>query len=201
MDGIHLMATALRAAQRQLDVSAANLANVSSDGFRKSIARATLTRDGLTASSRKDPTPGPLRRTGRAFDLATAGEGGFFVRTSGGAVVEARSRAFDRDARGRLVDDRGNVLLGERGPVIASADATIDARGIVRDAGTPVARVRTAPGTALQSGFVESANVDSVHEMVDVLSEQRAFETAQKTLAALDDERQKDVNDVARIKA
>lgn len=201
MDGIHLMATALAAAKERLDVSAANLANVSSDGFQKSVVRASLTRGGLIATSRLDPTPGPLRRTGRPFDLATAGDGGFFVRTPGGTVEIARSRSFDRNAAGRLVDDRGCVLLGTHGPIVARADATIDARGIVRDAGGGVDRIRTTRGTALQSGFLEGANVDSVREMVDVLGEQRAFETAQKTLSALDDERQKDVNDVIRIKA
>jgi flagellar basal-body rod protein FlgF len=200
MDGIHLMATALHAAKARLDVSAANLANVSSDGFRKSVGRATLTRDGLVASARIDTTPGPLRRTARSFDLTTAGAGGFFVRTPGGPTVEVRSKSFDRDARGHLVDERGNVLLGTHGPLVVREDATIDARGDVHEAGTIVARIAARPGTALQSGFLESANVDSVREMVDVLGEQRAFETAQKTLAALDDERQKDANDVIRIK-
>jgi len=200
MDGIHLMATALQAAKARLDVSASNLANSSSDGFHKSLGRATLTRDGLIASQQVDATPGPLRRTGRALDLATAGDGGFSVRTPAGATLTVRSRSLERDSGGHLVDDRGNVLLGRHGPIVAGATATIDARGIVRDAGTLIDRVATAPGTSLQSGFLEGRNVDSVREMVDVLSEQRAFETAQKTLAALDDERQKDVNDVVRIK-
>jgi flagellar basal-body rod protein FlgG len=57
------------------------------------------------------------------------------------------------------------------------------------------------PGATVQSGFLEGPNVDAVHEMVDVLDAQRAFETAQKTLSALDEERQKDANDVARVKA
>ncbi len=200
MDGIHLMATAMHAAKARLDVSAANLANVSSDGFLKSVGRATLTQSGLVVRAHIDTTPGPLRRTGRTFDLATAGAGGFFVRTTDGATVDVRSRSFDRDARGHLVDERGDVLLGTRGPLVVREDAMIDARGDVREAGTIVGRITTRPGTALQSGFLESANVDSVREMVDVLGEQRAFETAQKTLAALDDERQKDANDVIRIK-
>jgi hypothetical protein len=37
--------------------------------------------------------------------------------------------------------------------------------------------------------------------MIDVLGAQRAFETAQKTLSAIDEERQKDVDDVARVKS
>ena len=61
-------------------------------------------------------------------------------------------------------------------------------------------RIHLSSGATLQSGFLEGANVDAVHEMVDVLGAQRAFETAQKTLVAIDDARQKDVNDVVRIK-
>ena len=86
-------------------------------------------------------------------------------------------------------------------PGVAAADATIDARGIVREAGTEVARIRLAPGTTLESGFLESSNVDAVREMVDVLSAQRAFETAQKTLSAIDEERQKESDDVPRVKS
>jgi flagellar basal-body rod protein FlgG len=53
----------------------------------------------------------------------------------------------------------------------------------------------------VQSGFLEGANVDAVREMVNVLEAQRAFETAQKTLGAIDEARQKDVNDVVRVKS
>ncbi|GAC1555434.1 MAG: flagellar basal body rod protein FlgF [Vulcanimicrobiaceae bacterium] len=200
MDGIHLMATALQAARSRLDVSATNLANVSSNGFQKRIVSAALTPAGLIATTHVDARPGPLRHTGRAFDLATAGDGAFVVRTSAGTFEPARSGSFERDATGHLHDDRGNALVGTHGPIVVDADATIDASGLVRNAGRVVDRVRTTPGAALQSGFLESANVDSVREMVDILGEQRAFETAQKTLAALDDARQKDVNDVVRLK-
>jgi flagellar basal body rod protein FlgG len=40
-----------------------------------------------------------------------------------------------------------------------------------------------------------------VREMVDVLSAQRAFETAQTTLSAIDGTRAKAANDVARVAA
>lgn len=201
MDGIELMASAMHAAKSRLDVSASNLANVSSAGFRRHVSHATLTARGVVASSTTDASQGPLVRTGRAFDLATAGDGGFAVRDRTGAVRESRSGSFVRDARGELVDDRGAVLLGTRGPIVASADATIDSRGVVHDTGGDAERIRLRPGTTLESGFLEGSNVDAIREMVDVLSAQRAFETAQKTLSALDEERQKSVDDVARVKS
>ena len=201
MDGISLMASAMHAARARLDVSAANLANVSSGGFHRHVAHAMLTRGGLVATSAPDDKPGPLRATGRAFDLATAGSGGFVVRDPSGATHTVRSASFERDARDRLVDERGRVLMGARGPIVVGDGATIDARGIVHDGERAAQPIRTLPGSEVRSGFVETANVDAVGEMVDVLGAQRAFETAQKTLGALDEERQKDVNDVVRVKA
>ncbi|GAC1308927.1 MAG: flagellar basal body rod protein FlgF [Vulcanimicrobiaceae bacterium] len=201
MDAIALMASAMHAAKTRLDVSAANLANVSSDGFHKRVSRATLSDAGLVVTSAPDAREGPLRRTGRALDLATAGPGGYLIRDAAGALGFARSGSYARSASGALADERGNALQGEHGAIAVSADATIDSRGVVRVAGNAVDRVRLHEGTTLQSGFLEGANVDSVGEMVDVLAAQRAFETAQKTLAAIDDERQKETSDVARVKS
>jgi flagellar basal body rod protein FlgG len=201
MDGIHLMATAMHAAQTKLDVAAGNLANVSSEGFERTLARSSLGPGGLLTSTSRDASHGPLRHTGRAFDLAIAGAGSFAVRDPAGRVVHERSASFERTTRGELVDGRGRVLFGEEGPVVASAEATIDTDGTVRDRGRIVAHVVVSQGASLQSGFLEAPNVDGIHEMVDVLSAQRAFETAQKTLGALDEERQKEADDVARIKA
>jgi flagellar basal body rod protein FlgG len=189
MDGIELMAGAMHAAQARLDVSAANLANVSSAGFQRRVAHATLGVRGLSVSTTRAREQGPLEHTGRALDLAAVG-GTFYVRDAGGAAVAERSVSFSIDRSGRFVDERGRVLLGRDGPARAGADGALDA-----------ANLRLSPGTTIESGFLERSNVDAIHEMVDVLSAQRAFETAQKTLSAIDETRAKDVNDVARVKA
>ena len=200
MDGIELMAQAMHAARARLDLSASNLANVSSGGFRRRVARVQLGPAGLSVSAALDAKPGPLERTGRPFDLAVAGTGAFSVRDRAGAVSPERSASFVLDPAGILRDERGRALLGARGAVRAEASTTIDARGIVRDgAGRAVDRLRLTPGTSLQRGFLERSNVDAVREMVDVLGAQRAFETAQKTLSAIDDTRAKAVNDLAKV--
>jgi len=134
MDGIDLMAAAMHAARTRLDVSASNLANASSAGFRRRVARATLTERGLVVATSLDRRQGPLERTGRAFDLAAVG-GSLFVRNPRGAVIAERSASFSLDATGALVDERGRALLGERGLVRASSGATVDARGRHRDGG------------------------------------------------------------------
>jgi flagellar basal body rod protein FlgG len=201
MDGIKLMAQAMHAARERLDVSAANLANVSSGGFTRRVAHVRLGAAGLSVSAVPDATPGPLERTGRPLDLAVAGRGAFLVRSAAGTVPE-RSGSFVPDAAGVLRDERGRALLGSVGPVRARAGASVDARGTVRDAaGRAVDRVRLSAGASLQSGFLERPNVDAVREMVDVLAAQRAFETAQKTLSAIDDTRAKAVNELAKAAA
>ena len=200
MDGIDLMAAAMHAARTRLDVSASNLANASSAGFRRRVARATLTERGLVVATSLDRRQGPLERTGRTFDLAAVG-GSLFVRDPRGAVVAERSASFSLGPNGALVDERGRALLGERGPVRASSGATVDVRGVVRDEGNVLDRIRLSSGASVESGFIERSNVDSIGEMVDVLAAQRAFETAEKTLAALDETRAKDANDVARVKS
>jgi len=203
MDGIELMASAMHAMQARVDVAAANLANASSDGFRRSVARVTLGSRGLVTSSAADDAPGTLRHTGRALDLTVSGSsGGIVVRDAAGRIALVRSASFERVASGEWRDARGRTLLCERGALRAGADATVDERGVVSDAaGHAVGRLRLAGGNSVQSGFVEGSNVDAVHEMVDVLGAQRAFETAQKTLSAIDEVRARSASDVARVKA
>jgi flagellar basal body rod protein FlgG len=196
-----LMASAMQAMKTRLDVAAVNLANASSDGFRRSVARTTLGTRGLATSTVVDDRLGALRRTGRALDLAVPGGGGFLVRDAHGAIDVATSGSFARTARGTIADHRGRILLGERGPVRAAEPLTIDEHGVVRSDGAIVERIRLTAGAALQSGYLITSNVDAIREMVDVMTAQRAFETAEKALGALDDTRSKATNDVARVRS
>ena len=195
------MASAMQAMKARLDVAAVNLANASSDGFRRSIARTTLGARGLATSTVVDDRLGALRRTGRVLDLAVTGGGGFMVRDAHGVIAIARSGSFERTARGAVADGQGRTLLGERGPVEAPEPLTIDERGVVRSGGAIVDRIPLTGGATLQSGYLVTSNVDAIGEMVDVMTAQRAFETAEKALGALDDTRSKASNDVARVRS
>ncbi|MGA8534007.1 MAG: flagellar basal body protein, partial [Candidatus Tumulicola sp.] len=80
MDGIAWAGSAMVAARTRLEIAAANLANVSSDGFARIAARGSLTPSGVAISRRPDAgARGTLRRTGRDFDLAIVGDGAFTV--------------------------------------------------------------------------------------------------------------------------
>lgn len=171
MDGIDWAGSAMVAARTRLEIAADNLANASSDGFCASVARGALTAGGVTIARIRAATHGALAHTGRDTDRAIVGDGTFRVRDAHGKITETRSGAFTLGADGRLRDDAGRVLL----------------------------ETRLGRGARVVHGFLESANVDAVGQMVAMLAAQRGFESAEKAVAAIDATRQKAANDVAKV--
>ena len=201
MDGIGWSISAMSAARERLDAAAANLANSSSDGFRRVTLRGRLTNFGVQLRRIVDKTQGGLRRTGRPFDLAIAGAGTFRVRDADGRLTATRSGAFTRDRFERLRDDAGRILQGTRGPVCVPEGATIAADGSVTRDGVTLNRIALPAGSSVRSGFLESSNVNAIGEMVDVLTAQRSFETAQKVLSAIDQTREHACTQVGQVKS
>src|SRR5665213_1594295 len=195
MDGQHWMASAMRAARAQLEIATHNLANASTDGFRRTAGATRITGDGLTVFERTVREQGAVRSTGRRFDLALLGEGTFAVGTT-----RTREGAFTRDHDGFLTDDRGRQLHGTRGALRVSEDATIASDGAVHDRGRIVDRIPLPLGTRVQAGALETSTVNPIGETLAILAAQRAFETAQKTLLAIDATREKAANDVVRVR-
>lgn len=190
MDGIGWAASAMAAARARLDIAAQNLSNGSSDGFAKRLARGVLTAAGVRVTAVADREQGPLRRTGRSTDLAIAGAGSFRVRDGSGLVEHTRNGAFTRDRFGALRDDRDRVLLGSDNRPLRVGDAS----------SISAAQLGLPPGSSVRSGFLESSNVDAIGEMVDLMSAQRSFETAQKVLSAIDASRRRAATQVAQVK-
>jgi flagellar basal-body rod protein FlgF len=200
MDGIGWAAGAMNAARTRLDAAAQNLANGSTDGFRKTDVRGFLTARGITMRQTRSAVQGPLRRTGRAFDLAIAGAGAFRVRDASGHITVTRNGAFTRDRFDRLVDDAGRVLVGTRGALCVPDGAAIAPDGTVSRNGTVLNRIALPHGSSVRPGFLEGSNVDAIGEMIDVLTAQRSFETAQKVLSAIDQTRERANTQVAQLK-
>jgi len=189
------MASAMRAARSQLDVATQNLANVSSDGFRRIATTLDLDDRGLRVRREASAEQGAIRRTNRSLDVAILGPGAFRV-----GAEATRNGAFVRDRDGYLADDRGRRLAGRCGPIRFPDGATIGADGSVRtEAGRLIDRIPLPPGTRLETGALEASNVNAIAESLSVLEAQRSFETAQKVLVAIDDTRNKAANDVGRV--
>jgi flagellar basal-body rod protein FlgF len=201
MDGISWAGSAMIAARTRLDIATENLANVSTTGFRRIDARGFLTPAGVAVDRVPGREQGALRRTGRDTDLAIVGDGAFWVRDAGGSMSATRNGAFVRNADGTLQDTHGRTLVGLHGALRVPPDGRIDVRGHVIDArGRIVDSLGLPPGCSEHSGFLESAGVDAISQMVDVLAAERSFESAEKVVSAIDQTRQKTSSEVARIK-
>ncbi len=200
MDGIGWAASAMNAARTRLDVATENLANGSTDGYRKDDVRGFVTSAGVVMERSRSAAQGPLRRTGRDDDLAISGAGAFRVRDASGHITVTRSGAFTRDRFDRLVDDSGRILMGTRGPVCVPDGAHIDAAGTVTRDGHVLNRIALPNGSAIHTGFLEASNVDAIGQMIDILTAQRSFETAQKVLSSIDQTRERASTQVAQLK-
>jgi flagellar basal-body rod protein FlgF len=198
MDGIAWAASAMVAARTRLEIAAVNLANVSSDGFRRVDARGFLTAAGVAIAKQPGRERSQLRHTGRDFDMAIIGPGTFQTRDAAGHVTATRNGAFVRERNGTLRDAAGRTLLGRHGALHVPEDARVDERGRVITGFQVVDALTMPAGSSVRTGFLESSGVDAVREMIDVLSAERSFESAQKIVAAIDATRQKSA-DAARV--
>ncbi len=185
----------MRAARAQLDIATHNLANAGSDGFRGRAARVTMSERGLRVAAQTTSEQGAIRSTGRPFDLALLGGGSFAVGSG-----STRNGAFVRDKDGWLVDDRGRRLRGACGALRVSSAASIAADGTVHDRGRIVDRLPLPSGTRVLAGSLETSSVNAIDQTLAILTAQRAFETAQKTMLAIDATRERAANDVGRLK-
>jgi flagellar basal-body rod protein FlgF len=113
-----LLATAVRAN---------NLANAQTNGFKAQLEQArAMPAYGAGLPSRvfsmtESPTnnyeSGPLITTGRSLDAAVQGDGWFSVQTPQGEEAYTRNGSLSMTVDGALQDSKGNLLMGENGPL------------------------------------------------------------------------------------
>jgi flagellar basal-body rod protein FlgG len=127
--------TGMEAQQLQLDSISNNLANVATNGYKKSHAQfedliyQNLRQSGAASSdqtqlptglqvglgvtpvaSARDFTQGSLQQTGNNFDVAISGNGFFQVTMPDGTTAYSRDGAFKVDANGQLVTSNGYAI-------------------------------------------------------------------------------------------
>lgn len=138
LKSLNTAATGMAAQQTNMDVIANNIANVSTNGFKKSRAefedlmyqtqKEPGTATGLnayspngvqtglgvrTASIQKDFAGGNTQVTKNPLDVQIEGSGFFQVLTPDGQMAYTRDGAFKKDPQGRIVDKNGNLLQPE----------------------------------------------------------------------------------------
>ena len=165
----------LQAAQTDMSTISHNLANVSTNGFKKSksefsdvIASSFVTDPRRMVGSgtvlqqnRQEFGEGSLTTTSSALDLAISGDGFFAVKTPGnnGSVAYTRNGSFEVDSNHYIVDPQGSQL--QAFPVDAEGNATATgADGLISvqipgTSGTPVATSSVGLSVNLASGMVD----------------------------------------------
>ncbi len=149
-------ATGMTALQTKLDVTANNVANSQTSGFKRGRAEfedlmyQTMRAPGAAAGANNqagtglqvglgvrvagtsmDMSKGDIKQTGNPFDLAIGGRGFFALQDGEGNPVYTRNGSFHLDAEGRMVNAEGLGLVSE---IIVPPDAesvTVGADGIV----------------------------------------------------------------------
>ena len=215
-DGISSAASALRHWERRQEITASNLANVSTDGFKAEQGFAQLIGDAPHTVAATDWREGTLAPTGNPLDVAVRGHAFFVVGTPRGERY-SRGGAWTMDRDGYLADSDGNRALGEKGAIqLRGQDIDIDRTGRVAVDGVWIDRLRVEsapPGTSLQheagtrwvpgpvrevvapdardvrQGQLEGSNVNAIESLVDMISIQRNFAFTQKAISTLDDVR------------
>jgi len=135
---LSVIMSGLNVAQKDLSVTANNLANAGTVGFKRSEAsfvdvfandpaanpKTAVGSGALTAEVARDFSQGSMSSTGRATDLAIAGQG-FFVLNAADPSAETPNLVYTR-AGGFGIDAEGNLVnsTGARVQMIANADPT-----------------------------------------------------------------------------
>jgi flagellar basal-body rod protein FlgF len=173
-----------------------------------------------------DYSTGTVKTTGNDFDLAIEGNGFFAVQTPQGKRY-TRNGTFAKNAKGEIVTSDGYQVLGDNGGpiVVSSGKMTVGTDGRVFVNNNVVGKLQlvdfanekqlTKEGAGLfvapngqqeqpatggvRQGALEMANVNVVSEMVNLITNLRAYETNSKVIQSHDELLNKAVTDVGKV--
>lgn len=228
---LEVVLAAMQADMNRLERVSSNLANALTPGFQREVAvsRALGVSGSFSAQVERLATKGAIdgpvavltdtragtqKSTGEKLDVAISGEGYFEVVTADGPAY-TRAGQFSLDARGRLVDLRGNPVMGLGGEIyLGSRAPVIDANGRISENGKPIGQLKivgfdkgamlprleggllgAGPGgsvvaegaVTVRQGFLENSNVSTMQEMLTLMQTMRHFESLQRAAASYDE--------------
>lgn len=208
--------------QLRFDTLSNNLANVNTNGFKQDIISfdEALSMKNMTSV---DLSSGPVVSTGNKFDVALEGPGFFRIQTQAG-IRYSRDGSFSLNRDGMLVNQNGDQVLGQSGPVsLSGGDISIDGAGQISENGSPVDKLGIVdfnePRLLRKEGMnyyvyegkeqdilaaekvnvlhqhIEKSNVNVTEEMIRMIEAFRAYESVQKAIQNADEMTSKLVND------
>ncbi len=180
--------TGLDAQQTQMDVLANNLANVSTNGFKRSrpvfedLLYQTIRQPGAqstqqtqlpsglqlgtgvkTVATERLFTQGNLQQTGNALDVAIQGNGFFGVLLPDGSTAYTRDGSFQRDSQGQIVTSSGYTVQPAITIPANALSVTIGKDGTVSIT-QPGSTATTQVGALQLTSFVNPAGLQSIGE-------------------------------------
>ncbi|UCF86176.1 MAG: flagellar basal-body rod protein FlgF [Desulfobacteraceae bacterium] len=177
--------------------------------------------------TRTDFSPGQLRHTGNALDLAIDGNGFFCIQTQEG-VQYTRKGNFTINREGILITPEGFPVLGEGGEIkIDGQDYLVDEEGNISVDGIQIDTFKIVNFTDPQNvkkvgntlfapagssfteekaeqfkvsqGFIELSNVDAIKVMTEMIEVLRGFESYKKVIQSIDEVTSKAIDKVGGI--
>lgn len=165
-----------------------------------------------------DFSDGVTVETGNDTDLAIQGEALFAVETPNGTRY-TRAGNFQLDREGYLVTKDGFRVLGNHGPIQVNGKLSVSSSGEISVNGNRIDQLQMVATTGMTKegetlytsanatqaakyqviqGFLERSNVNSIRQMIEMISVSRSYDTNQKALTAHDETLSKAVNELAK---
>lgn len=172
----------------------------------------------VTLGAYADFSDGATIDTGSGTDLALQGEALFTVATPNGTRY-TRAGNFQLDQAGYLVTKDGYKVMGENGPiqvngklnVTETGEVVIDgavtdklqivsATGMTKEGETLYIGTNPAPAVKYEviQGSLEKSNVNSIRQMIEMITVSRSYDTNQKALTTQNEMLAKAVNELAK---
>jgi flagellar basal-body rod protein FlgG len=185
MRSLWIAKTGMESQQTNIDVISNNLANVSTNGFKRSrpvfedLIYQTMRQPGAQASQQtqipsglqlgtgarpvateKIYIQGNLQQTGNSLDLAINGAGFFQIQQADGTLAYTRDGAFQVNSEGTVVTANGDVLQPQITVPTGTVSLTVAKDGTVSS--TDSAGTATTLGQVQLTNFINPAGLQSI---------------------------------------
>ncbi len=163
------------ALQKLLDVTANNMANMSTPGFKAQnvLFEEYMNKTGTSgkigqvrdAGGYRDVAQGTLSRTGNKLDVALQGEGYFAVQTPDGSIKYTRDGSFSLNNKGEIVTQNGSTVESENGGPLTIPQGATDI--MISDNGSVSTNLGVAGKLKVTSFANEKALINTGNNLYD----------------------------------